>query len=75
MSFTTPLSLVLSSSTVVFDSALSVLTSSLIPFITIFCCSIHALALALVLGPTLPSATLPIVVCACLTCSRSPLAI
>jgi hypothetical protein len=31
--------------------------------------------IALVLGPTMPSATLPIVVCACFTCSRSPLAI
>ena len=75
MSLTTLLSLTRSSSTVVFASALKRLISSLIPFITSFCCSIQALAAALVLGPTLPSATLPIVVWACLICSCSPLAI
>ena len=75
ISFTIVLSLLRSASTVVFASILSCDICSCNSVIRSFCNPIQVFALRLVFGPACPSALLPIVSCACLICSLSPLAI
>ena len=75
ISFTILLSLVRSLSTVVFASILNCEICSCSSLIRSFCKLIQVFALRLVFGPACPSAFEPIVSCACLICSLSPLAI